>query len=206
MSEATGTGEATGGGISVEQWLELADDVAREARMFTDVVDGLVHDPVGEAREAAVPLLLTALASVQSAGAVIGVIADAPLPDADAYDEWVESETPATSTTSYKRLVRGLGAILDEADAYARLAHPYDSDPDDVVEVRLSDDIAEIYRALGDGLDAYDAGFRMHAVAEWQETYRVHWGHHAASAVVALHALLAFGVEEDEDEDAGEQQ
>lgn len=202
MSEATGTTDAlSGSGISVEQWLELADDVAREARMFTDVVDGLVNDPVGEAREAAVPLLLTALASVQSAGAVIGVISDAPLPDADAYDEWVESETPTASSTSYKRLVRALGAILDEADAYARLAHPYDSDPDDVIEVRLSDDIAEVYRALDDGLQAYDAGFRMHAVGQWQETYRVQWGHHAANAVVALHALLAFGVEEDDEEE-----
>jgi hypothetical protein len=200
MSEATET--VAGGGISVEQWLELADDVAREARMFTDVVDGLVNDPVGEAREAAVPLLLTALASVQSAGAVIGVISDAPLPDADAYDDWVEAETPASSSsTSYKRLLRALGAILDQADAYARLAHPYDSDPDDVVEVRLSDDIAEVYRALDDGLEAYDAGFRMHAVAQWQETYRVHWGHHAAGAVVALHALLAFGTDDDEDDD-----
>ncbi len=198
MSEPPDVTDAAGGGISVEQWLDLADDVAREARTFTDVVDGLVNDPVGEAREAAVPLLLTALASVQSAGAVIGVISDAPLPDADAYDEWVESETPSASSTSYRRLVRALGNVLDEADAYARLAHPYDSDPDDVVEVRLSDDVAEVYRALDDGLQAYDAGFRMHAVAQWQETYRVHWGHHAASAVVALHALLAYGSEDGE--------
>ncbi len=196
MSDEPDTSDAAGGGITVEQWLELADDVAREARMFTDVVDGLVNDPVGEAREAAVPLLLTALASVQSAGAVIGVISDAPLPETDAYDEWVESETPGASSTSYKRLLRALGNVLDEADAYARLAHPYDSDPDDVIEARLSDDVAEVYRGLDDGLQAYDAGFRMHAVAQWQETYRVHWGHHAASAVVALHALLAYGSEE----------
>ncbi len=51
----------------------------------------------------------------------------------------------------------------------------------------LSDDLADIWRDLKDGLLALEAGMSIDDVHwEWRHSYWAHWGHHAAGAMRAL--------------------
>jgi hypothetical protein len=63
------------------------------------------------------------------------------------------------------------------------------ADFDSVVDGSLSDDIADVYRDLRDGLIPYDAGDAGEAVWSWRTEFEGHWGRHAAHAIYALQIL-----------------
>jgi len=63
------------------------------------------------------------------------------------------------------------------------------ADFDSVVDGSLSDDIADIYRDLRDGLIPYDAGDSGEAAWNWRTDFESHWGRHAAHAIYALQVL-----------------
>jgi hypothetical protein len=87
-----------------------------------------------------------------------------------------DAEPPASMSTEewltlFQRLQRQLAAF------------------DAVVDGSLSDDIADIYRDLRDGLITYDAGATGEAVWKWRTEFESHWGQHAAHAIYALQVL-----------------
>jgi hypothetical protein len=52
----------------------------------------------------------------------------------------------------------------------------------------LADDLADIYADVSRGLHLYRTGDVSGASSQWSGTFWSHWGAHAASALVALHA------------------
>jgi hypothetical protein len=86
------------------------------------------------------------------------------------------AEPPKSMTTDewwtlFQRLQRQLGSF------------------DSVVDGSLSDDFADIYRDLRDGLLPYDSGDLGEAVWTWRTEFESHWGRHAAHAIYALQVL-----------------
>jgi hypothetical protein len=69
----------------------------------------------------------------------------------------------------------------------------FDPDPtlDDEEPVMgdLGDDLRDIYKDVRRGLLRFDSGHVNDAVWEWRFNHIVHWGHHATSALYALHHL-----------------
>ena len=55
----------------------------------------------------------------------------------------------------------------------------------------ISDDLADIYKDLKEGLLLYDSGKVNEAVWEWRFNYLIHWGRHLTGAQTALHQHLA---------------
>ena len=51
----------------------------------------------------------------------------------------------------------------------------------------ICDDLADIYRALKEGLHIYDKGQIKNAVFYWREGFCCYWGRYATSALHALH-------------------
>lgn len=55
----------------------------------------------------------------------------------------------------------------------------------------LADDLADIHRDLGKGLDLLRRGHPAAAEWQWCWSFQNHWGRHAAGALRALHCWLA---------------
>ena len=55
----------------------------------------------------------------------------------------------------------------------------------------LTDDLADIWRDLTNGLTLFDCGHEDAAEYQWAWSFRNHWGRHAASALHALHCWIA---------------
>lgn len=51
----------------------------------------------------------------------------------------------------------------------------------------LADDLLDIYADVKGGLIYFEQGHPEHAVFHWKFTWGVHWGHHATSALRAMH-------------------
>lgn len=53
----------------------------------------------------------------------------------------------------------------------------------------IGDDLLDIYRDIKRGLELYRRGLPLAAEWEWAFNFRIHWGRHAAAALLALHGL-----------------
>ena len=53
----------------------------------------------------------------------------------------------------------------------------------------LGDDLLDIYKDVRQGLLVFDRGDYIDAMWHWSFLHRVHWGRHAAAALLALHGL-----------------
>jgi Domain of unknown function (DUF5063) len=53
----------------------------------------------------------------------------------------------------------------------------------------IGDDLLDVYKDIKRGLKIYSLGFPLAAEWEWAFNFRVHWGRHAAAALLALHGL-----------------
>ncbi len=78
-------------------------------------------------------------------------------------------------------------------DAYASIFDPHGDPADETVTASLADDLADIYRDVGDAVAAYDAGQLERARWELSEGRKMHWGRHATGAIRALDTFLADG-------------
>ena len=58
----------------------------------------------------------------------------------------------------------------------------------------VGDDLLDVYRDIKRGLELYGLGFPLAAEWEWAFNFRVHWGRHAAAALLALHGLVHSGL------------
>lgn len=82
-----------------------------------------------------------------------------------------------------------LARLLGDRDLYWLMSDPYRMDAPAVGA--LSDDLADIYLDLAQGLDAATAGFPQGACWEWRFLLWAHWGAHATGAMRALHWAAA---------------
>ena len=160
------------------QDLQLATDIARDARSFLETLELVAS---GGAGTQAVALLLLDVAQMCVAGAHLGARTDVIL------DTNVE---PVLETTPDLDLVRqGLASQLDPVDAYVEVFDPYGDEPP--VPYRMSDDLADMGQDLLRGLQHYDAGRGREALWWWQYTYLNSWGGSAGAALRALQSIVA---------------
>ena len=160
------------------QDLQLATDIARDARSFLETLELVAG---GGAGAQAVALLLLDVAQMCVAGAHLGARTDVIL------DSNVE---PVLASTPDLDLVRqGLAKELDPVDAYLEVFDPYGDEPP--VPYRMSDDLADMGQDLLRGLQHYDAGRGREALWWWQYTYLNSWGGSAGAALRALQSIVA---------------
>jgi hypothetical protein len=68
----------------------------------------------------------------------------------------------------------------------------FDPDPllgDAPVMGDIGDDLLDTYRDIRAGLVLFDRGEVNEAIWQWSFLHRIHWGHHVAGALYALHCL-----------------
>jgi hypothetical protein len=68
---------------------------------------------------------------------------------------------------------------------YREIFNPLDFSKEPVVG-DISDDFADIYIELRHGLKALELGNGVYAIQHWRESYFIHWGEHATSALRAI--------------------
>ena len=158
--------------------LELATDVARDARSFLETLELVAS---GQAGSQAVALLLLDVAQMCVAGAHLGARTDVIL------DSNVEPGVDAALDLDAVR--EGLAEQLDPVDGYLEVFDPYGDEPP--VRFRMSDDLADMGQDLLRGLQHYDDGRAREALWWWQFTYFNSWGGSAGAALRALQSIVA---------------
>ena len=158
--------------------LELATDVARDARAFLETLSLIAS---GGAGTQAVALLLLDVAQMCVAGAHLGARTDVIL------DSNVEPDVDAAPDLDVVR--EGLAAQLDPINSYLEVFDPYSDDPP--VPYSLSDDLTDMGQDLLRGLQHYDAARGREALWWWQYTYLNSWGGSAGAALRALQSVVA---------------
>ncbi|MBP6003642.1 MAG: DUF5063 domain-containing protein [Pyrinomonadaceae bacterium] len=93
-------------------------------------------------------------------------------------------------STEYWKLVRERFINLP-FDGYWDIFDPLDLEPEPPVFNLLSDDLADIYGDVKEGLLLYEKGFVVEAVWQWRFTFSTHWGHHLTGAQRAVHCYLS---------------
>ena len=99
------------------------------------------------------------------------------------------------SHASWKRLYDNLRAHFGRHNVYWQVFDPYDHEHVEAINGTLADDLSGIYGDIQPGLRAWanaSAAERRSIVWQWRFQYAFHWGHHATSAMRALHSLV-FG-------------
>ena len=85
----------------------------------------------------------------------------------------------------YSRVSKRFGSL--SFNLYRVVFDPHKIDDDDEpVMGMLSDDLADIYRDLSEGLSNFDQGHVDDACSDWHLSYRSHWARHAVSALMAI--------------------
>ena len=160
------------------QDLQLATDIARDARSFLETLELVAS---GRAGAQAISLLLLDVAQICVAGAHLGARTDVIL---DSNVEPLLDPAP-----DLDKVREGLAEQLDPIDAYVEVFDPYADDPP--VPYRLSDDLADLANDLVRGLLHSDAGRGREALWWWQFTYLNSWGGSAGAALRALQSVVA---------------
>ena len=160
------------------QDLQLATDIARDARSFLETLELVAS---GAAGPQSVALLLLDVAQMCVAGAHLGARTDVIL------DSNVEPVLDAAPDLDLVR--QGLASELDPVDGYLEVFDPYGDEPP--VPYRMSDDLADMGQDLLRGLQHYDAGRGREALWWWQYTYLNSWGGSAGAALRALQSIVA---------------
>jgi hypothetical protein len=93
-------------------------------------------------------------------------------------------------------LERRLREKMGDLGRYRRVYDPYD--PNETgIEGSLSDDLADIYRDVNEGLRALANGVpRADVVSDWRDSFGHHWGIHAGAALYAIHWITHTAGEE----------
>jgi hypothetical protein len=107
------------------------------------------------------------------------------LPDVDAEFLPDGIDTPTLPTAELERLRSSLPGLPFQY--YWELFHSVTDEADEPVCGDLAEDLLEIYKDVKEGLLAFEAGERILAVWHWRNTFGIHWGRHATSAIKALH-------------------
>lgn len=103
---------------------------------------------------------------------------------------------PGTKRMGHRQwwaLYKSLGRKLGKDNGYHLVFDPYKVEKDDPIWTSLSDDLADIYRNLKEGLGHYDrqdATSVNDALCCWKFDIAIHMGHHIVSALRPLHVLI----------------
>ena len=99
-------------------------------------------------------------------------------------DEWEDWEPSERTEPSWRDVFQRFGALPFN---YYSCVDPHVVPTDETVIGDLADDLADIWRDLRIGLWAYRGGDLKAAEAQWRSSFTIHWGRHAADALLALH-------------------
>lgn len=104
------------------------------------------------------------------------------LPDVEFVDH---PDPPDLPKTDWDAMFKSFGAL--PFNYYREVHDPSIEDVDEPVVGDVADDLTDMYSDLIKGLWLFDRGHTRAAVWNWKFTFDVHWGHHAVSALRALH-------------------
>ena len=93
-------------------------------------------------------------------------------------------EPPGRTPPEWQDVFRRFGALPFNYYSYT---NPHIMPGEDLFTGDLADDLADIWQDLRVGLWAYRAGDLVAAESEWRSSFKIHWGRHAADALLALH-------------------
>ncbi|TNC17529.1 DUF5063 domain-containing protein [Georgenia sp. 311] len=156
----------------------LAAAMAAESERYLATVTEVA---AGAHPDAAMSLLLLAVADLSAAGARLGAVVDVVPPERFEPDDGTEPDTDP--------LRLGLANLLEGLDEYREVPDPL---VDNVsVTATLSADLAEVAHALRQGLQHHRAGNDVEALWWWQFSYLSNWGDRAASALRTLLSVLS---------------
>jgi hypothetical protein len=174
---------------------DLSDFTAEIADQIASFVVAVREVAAGESPDTAVSLLLLEVSQLLLAGGRLGAIQDV-VP--------VERFEPDTGgDPDVDGLRASLANLLEPIDEYTEVFDPY-AQPAELVQARLSDDIAGVTADLAHGLSHYRAGRTDEALWWWQFSYLSNWGATAGSALRALQSVVAH-VRLDASEEVDEQ-
>ncbi len=128
-----------------------------------------------------IPLLLLQVSQLLLTGGRLGALADVER------EERFEPDAGYDLDPDEVRL--SLARLLEPVDEYTEVFNPYDRPPE-LVESRLSDDLASVMQDLAHGLSHYKAGRRSEALWWWQHSYLSNWGALASACLRALQAVV----------------
>jgi hypothetical protein len=129
----------------------------------------------------AIPLLLLQVSQLLLAGGRLGAIADVTPEERFEPDTGYDLDLDDVRTW--------LAALLEPVDDYVEVFDPYDAEPE-LIESRLSDDLANVMSDLAHGLAHYKAGRDVEALWWWQHSYVSNWGGLASACLRALQSVV----------------
>jgi hypothetical protein len=164
----------------------MSDDLTDFTAEIADQVESFVlavrEIAAGESPEHAISLLLLEVSQLLLAGGRLGAIQDV-VPDE-------RFEPDAGWDPDVDGLRTSLANLLEPIDEYVEVFDPYEERPE-LVESRLSDDLANVLSDLIHGLQHYRAGRSVEALWWWQFSYLSNWGGTAGAALRALHSVIS---------------
>jgi hypothetical protein len=110
------------------------------------------------------------------------------LPSISTADEVPDYEV---SYDDWKAVFARFGAL--PFNFYRECDYPFALEDDESSIGDVADDLADVYRDLRVGLSLFANGHEAAAISHWRETFEIHWGLHAVSALKALHHWIAVG-------------
>jgi hypothetical protein len=111
-----------------------------------------------------------------------------------------DDSVPQVQHDEWASLSDSLKQKLGDDDVYTVVFDPTNPEPDDPVEATLSDDLADIYRDLKNGLMFWDSDSQSgleEALWEWSFGFEHHWGQHLTKALSAIHWLICLHLPDD---------
>lgn len=155
----------------------LGDGMAGAVARFVQTAEAVAG---GAAEDQAIAILLLEVSDLLAMGARLGAIADV-VPEG-------RFEPDAGSEPDVDRLRSALAGRLAPVDCYVEVFDPYASP--ELVDGRLSDDLAVVVSDLLHGLAHHAAGRDIEALWWWQTTYLNSWGDAGVSALRALRSVV----------------
>lgn len=159
--------------------VQLAEEFGVAAAGFVQSAEAVASGVVGPDR--AIAVLLLEVSEIVAMGSRLGALADV-VPEG-------RFEPDSGADADLDSLRAGLLERLAPVDAYVEVFDPY-ARPD-LIEGRLSDDVAAIVSDLLHGLTHLAAGHTLEALWWWQTTYLSAWGDSGTSALRALRSLVS---------------
>ena len=161
---------------------DLTDFTAEIADQVASFIVAVREIAAGENPEHAISMLLLEVSQLLLAGGRLGAIHDVVPEERFEPDAGWDPDVDGVRAS--------LANLLEPIDDYVEVFDPYDEKPE-IVESRLSDDLANVLSDLVHGLQHYSAGRPVEALWWWQFSYLSNWGSSASSVLHALHSVVS---------------
>ena len=160
----------------------VASEFADIARRYRAAIDAREGQPVDDFLLGLHPLLCELIYRASA------------LPDLETEGE---GELPKDRMThlQWKRLYESLSAFLGKYNLYWQVFDPVELCDDDPMYGTLADDLADIYRDVGECLKtAFDPESPIPTIVIWSWRFQFfsHWGFHALGAARTVHAQIGY--------------